>query len=236
MKQGEDVVPDAPDEPLLDFSTQTPVQTPSQDAPSGPAPSAGVASPAGPSTVSKPTDSATALLPPATPERDQRNVLSLSPLGLLLGRVRLNYEQLFSDRHGFLLEAVVTPEIFTGFDFVSAGGGLGYRWYWGGPGSSGFVGGHLSFEQGSGRLKAVVDDKERVYEGRVRRFSLVPVIGKRWIFTEHFLMTARIGVGYASTRYIPDANANADTVENLRDFARKFPIAIEGELSLGYRF
>ncbi len=174
--------------------------------------------------------------PAPEPVSAPRNVVSLSPLGLVLGRIRLNYERLFADRHGFLIEAVVTPEVFTGFDFVRAGGGLGYRWYWNGPATSGFVGGHIALEQGAGSLKVALDDEERVYQGRVRRLSIVPVVGKRWVFTQHLLMTLRIGVGYAAARYKPDVASDPKAVELLRDWSQKVPIAIEGELSLGYRF
>lgn len=226
--------------PVLDFTAQGPMTAPteapkqpeSQDqSVSEPQPSAPEATPVLYGVLAPPP---AAVPPPPMPSMP--NSLSLSPIGLVIGKVRLNYERRFADRHGLLVEGAVAPSLLSGFDFVSAGGGVGYRWYWNGPESSGFVGCHVGIEQGSGRFDTVVDGETRTYAGRVRQLSIVPVIGKRWLLMPHLVMTLRFGLGYASTRYEPDASADAEAVDQLRDFARQLPITLESEFSLGYRF
>ncbi|MFM2416179.1 MAG: hypothetical protein RL385_902, partial [Pseudomonadota bacterium] len=79
------------------------------------------------------------------------NALNFSVIGIVIGKQRLTYERLLRPKHGLYVEGIVAPDVLNGFDFVGYGGGMGYRFHWSGPGTSGFVGAGVTLLRYRGR-------------------------------------------------------------------------------------
>ncbi len=172
----------------------------------------------------------------APPER--ANSINVSPIGIVLGAYNINYERLFG-AHGLVLEAGFSHVSDDGDDSSSLGGSLAYRWHWRGRQNSGFLGLAAGMYDGTG--EATVETSggaEESHDVDVRSYYLVANIGKRWAWRNGLNITFRIGGGYGyydiePRSDDPDAQKAADEVD---DLLKRFPIAVDGELSVGYTF
>jgi hypothetical protein len=163
------------------------------------------------------------------------NALNFSVFGFVIGNIRLTYERLLLPKHGVFGEAIVAPDFLRGFDFVAYGAAAGYRFHWGGPKTSGFVGGTFSVTHGSGRRPTLkLGDTDPVdFTGSVWTIGIAPHVGKRWLFEPSGVnLTLRFGGGFAYNVVDPSAGASAEATHNLE---RSFIVG-DGELSVGYSF
>ncbi len=163
-----------------------------------------------------------------------KHSVNLSPLGLLFGSYNINYEYLHNGTHGVLAEAGFAYSRNDDVTTSSLGGSAGYRWHWRGEQNSGFLGANVGYASGSGSATIDGDD----FELDVSRFFVVGNIGKRWAWDFGLNLTFRIGAGYGSW----DVSTNSsdpgarEAVQDVQDFLELIPIALDGELSLGWVF
>jgi len=162
------------------------------------------------------------------------NSINISPLGLIAGNIALTYEHLFNGTHGVIVEGALSRASGDDGDSLQFGGSVGYRWHWRGRQNSGFLG--LMASQGIGTGKVTVNGMD--HDMSVKSTTLTANIGKRWMITEAFNVTFRIGAGYGHyTATSKDDTMDGKQAEKtLNDLLSFLPVGFDGELSVGYAF
>jgi hypothetical protein len=181
--------------------------------------------------------------PPAPPKE---NSINGNPMGALFGNYSLNYERLFSGTHGLMVEGTLSFSSGTSTSGTEAsaskstlyGGAVGYRWHWSGQQQSGFLGLMAGYTVGSGSSTITSGGMSSNFDLTIKAPWVVGNIGKRWVWDSGINVTFRIGAGWAkysvsSSSTDPQAQ---DAVKFLQDVLTLIPIALDGELSLGYTF
>ncbi len=165
------------------------------------------------------------------------NSINVSPLGLLVGSYTVNYERL-TGSHGLFVEGAFSNQ--SNSDATSRGGGvnIGYRWHWRGKQDSGFLGVTAGFSMGTGTGTVETNGMSKNFDVDTRVISVTGNVGKRWAWDNGLNLTLRIGAGYGNYQVTtdstdPDAQDAVDVVDNLLAW---LPVALDGELSLGYTF
>jgi hypothetical protein len=184
------------------------------------------------------------LIAPPPPPRE--NSINGSPLGVFFGNYSLNYERLVNGTHGFMIEGNFSHSSGTSTvngDSTSSksqeyGGGVGYRWHWRGQQDSGFLGLMAGYSVGTGSSTVTSGGVADTIDLKIKAPWVVANIGKRWQWDNGLNITFRIGAGWAkytvsTTSQDPSAQ---DAVKGLQDLLTLIPIALDGELSLGYTF
>ena len=170
----------------------------------------------------------------ATAKAEPTNSINASPLGLVVGDYALTYEHLFGGSHGLIVEGIGSRSSDDTGSALQFGGGVGYRWHWRGRQNSGFLGVMAAQRFGAGS----VTENGMQHDMTIRSTSLTANIGKRWAVTDAVNVTFRIGGGWGHYT----ATAKEDTMEAkqaeklMNDILTFIPIAIDGELSVGYAF
>jgi hypothetical protein len=224
----------APAGDVVDFTAAPVVSPPVDVSPPVAAPGAESSSappPPSPAPVAAPLLAAAA----RTPQPYRANALNFSVLGFVIGNLRLTYERMLRPKHGLYAEGILAPDILNGFDFVGYGGGMGYRFHWRGPGTSGFVGAGVTLLRRSGTIAVYDFEDEDTYDYRGGLFSVGvgPQVGKRWLWERTGInLTIRFGGGLALSKAYPKRNVPKKASDGLT----RFPIGAEGELSVGYTF
>ncbi|HVU53369.1 MAG TPA: hypothetical protein VHL80_21940 [Polyangia bacterium] len=180
------------------------------------------------------------------PQPPKENSINGSPLGVLFGSYSLNYERLAGGTHGFMIEGTFSHSTGTSTingDQTSSksmlyGGGVGYRWHWSGQQQSGFLGLMAGYTVGTGSGTVSDMTGTQQFDLTVKAPWVVANIGKRWQWDSGLNFTFRVGAGWAhytvsSSSTDPQAQ---DAVKALNDLLTLIPIALDGELSLGYSF
>lgn len=170
------------------------------------------------------------------------NSVNISPLGVVIGSYALNYEHMFDGGHGVLAEGLLS---ISGNDDASSlgyGGGVGYRWHWNGTQDSWFAGVNLSYLAGSGDATVEtttngMTTKEK-FDVSLTEFAATANIGRRWAFDFGLNITFRVGAGYASREVSTDSKdpLAQDAVALMDDLVNFIPVAVDGELSVGWVF
>lgn len=165
----------------------------------------------------------------------KRHSINVNPLGVLTGSYNLNYEHLFDGGHGVIAEGAFSRYSGSESESVGLGANLGYRWHWRGKQNSGFLGVTAGYSFGS--AEASKNNMDPV-DFDVRVLSLTGNIGKRWAWDNGLNVTFRLGGGYGNWDVSTDSNDPdaKELAEDVDDILRLIPIALEGELSLGYMF
>jgi hypothetical protein len=160
-------------------------------------------------------------------KKEYTMAVNASWIGLFTGSYSANFEYLMAQSHGVLAEGYFA----TDDDYTSMGGGLGYRWHWSkkkGMGS-GFLGLAASYRTASGDV--TVNNVKSDFTSTI--ISVIPYIGKRWIFGPGINIVLRAGYGYADASFEwSDVALVDDTIEK----ALKFLGSFDGELSIGFAF
>jgi|JI10StandDraft_1071094.scaffolds.fasta_scaffold108125_4 hypothetical protein len=168
--------------------------------------------------------------------RERAHSINVNGGRALLGEYVVNYEYL-AGHHGAIVEGGAAHDADGATSATTFGAAAGYRLHWRGRQNSGFVGVMAGFYVGSAATTTGGDDPMAV-DLTVTELSLTANVGKRWQLANGLNVTWRIGGGYAR-RWVstssddPDVAAAAQTVEDVLAF---LPIAVDGELSLGYSF
>jgi hypothetical protein len=182
----------------------------------------------------------------APPPPPKENSINGNPLGALVLSYSLNYERLVNGTHGFLVEGKFgfdTGTSASGTETSSSksttyGGGLGYRWHWSGQQQSGFLGLMAGYSVGSGSSTITSGGMTQTFDLTIKAPWVVANIGKRWQWDNGLNITFRVGAGWAkytvsTSSTDPEAQQG---VKFLQDILTFIPIALDGELSLGYSF
>ncbi|MBU0553253.1 DUF3575 domain-containing protein [Myxococcota bacterium] len=175
--------------------------------------------------------------PQEAPEK--ANSVNLNPMGIATGNYNLNYERLFDGTHGVLLEGGLSMTDDGDTKSSSMGAGVGYRWHWRGKQNSGFLGVQGSYYAGTGEAKVSSGGNEMMkFDVDTTAVSVVPNIGKRWAWDFGLNITFRLGVGWASYSVSTDSKdpLAKDAVKLVQDLLELFPVALDGELSVGWIF
>jgi hypothetical protein len=181
---------------------------------------------------------------PKPPPRE--NSINGSPLGVLFGSYSLNYERLVGGTNGFMIEGNFSRSTGTSTvngDSTSSksslyGGGVGYRWHWSGQQDSGFLGLMAGYSVGTGSGTVSSGAGIQQFDLTIKAPWVVANIGRRWQWDNGINFTIRAGAGWAKytvSSSSTDPNAQ-DAVKALQDLLTLIPIALDGELSLGYTF
>jgi hypothetical protein len=174
----------------------------------------------------------------SAPARPRENSINGSPLGLLSLNYALNYERLVDGMHGFLLEGVFSLSSNSTSKSSMYGGGAGYRWHWSGQQQSGFLGLMAGYSVGSGTSTVTSGGTTSTFDLTIKAPWVVANIGKRWAWDSGLNVTFRIGAGWAGYKVSSnsmDPNVQMG-VDALQDLLELIPIALDGELSVGYIF
>lgn len=172
----------------------------------------------------------------APPEKTMS--INVDPFGIWQGYYGGNFEWLHG-AHGI----VVAADYWMASNDTSStnGGGAyaGYRWHWRGRQNSGFLGVMVGGGYGSGQATVTNGAGQQMsYDLTVNTLEVTANIGKRWQLDNGLNITFRIGGGWAS-RSVTTTSSDADAqkaASDLQDALAWLPIALDGELSLGYSF
>jgi hypothetical protein len=190
--------------------------------------------------------SAYAPAPPVVLPPPRVNSVNGNPLGFLFGSYSLNYERLVDGTHGFMIEGNLAHSTGTSNSGTETssnksttyGGGAGYRWHWSGQQQSGFLGLMAGYSVGAGTSTITSGGMSNSFDLTIKAPWVVANIGKRWQWDSGLNLTFRIGGGWAKytvTTSSMDPQAQ-DAVKFVQDILTLIPIALDGELSLGYSF
>lgn len=181
-------------------------------------------------------------LPPKTPPPERANSININPLGAIFGSYTLNYERLFLNTHGLIIEGVFATSSNDDSNSTTFGGSAGYRWHWSGEQDSGFLGAMVGYQQGSGdaTVETTVNGQttKETFQVDTNVFHVTANIGRRWAWDSGVNITFRFGAGYGDWKVsTDDTSANAqDAVKLVDDLLNLLPVYLDGELSLGYTF
>jgi hypothetical protein len=163
--------------------------------------------------------------------------VNLDPGGALQGYYGGNVEWLHGS-HGLLAQV----SYFHKGDDVSSVGGVGskvgYRWHWRGRQNSGFLGVNASFDVGTAETTTESNGQMMTSDLSVRTIAVTANIGKRWQLGNGLNITFAIGGGWASRTVTTSSSDPAvqEAAQDIEDLLAFLPIALDGELSLGYSF
>lgn len=170
------------------------------------------------------------------------NSVNLSPLGIAIGSYALNYEHMFDGGHGVLAEGLLSISSDDDASSTAYGGGVGYRWHWNGTQNSWFTGVNLSYLVGNGdatveRTSNGMTTREK-FDVSLTEFAATANIGRRWAFDFGLNITFRVGAGYANRDVSTDSDdpLAQDAVQLMDDLLNFIPVALDGELSVGWVF
>ncbi len=173
--------------------------------------------------------------------RERRNSINLNPLGVIFGSYEVNVEHLRGS-HGLVIEGAFASQGNGEARAIAAGGGLGWRWHWRGRQNSGFLGVMTNFYMGTGDVTVITVTGDSTttehFDVATKELALTANIGKRWQLDMGVNITLRLGAGYAKRWFSTDSTDPdaQDAVEAVDDLMSLLPVAIDGELSLGYSF
>jgi hypothetical protein len=178
-----------------------------------------------------------------SPAPNLENSINVSAFGLANNNYTFNYEYLQDGTHGFIIEPSLSFNSDASSSYVSYGANLGYRWHWSGKQNSGFLGLTLGYGIGTGKGTITVpmgkaSSEDKTFDLALTSLIAVPNIGYRWTWNAGLNVTFRIGVGYgqydvSTSSLDPDAQLAVALVNGLLTV---LPIALDGELSLGWCF
>ena len=169
---------------------------------------------------------------------ERANSINVSPLGLVVGSYAANYERLMPGGHGIILEGGYSRSTADDSSAASGGAAVGYRWHWRGKQNSGFAGVTLAYYAGTGEGTVTTGDMSETFDVDTRSLTLTANLGKRWAWDNGLNVTLRLGAGYGNYSVSTDSTDPdaQDAVELVDDLLTLIPIAIDGELSIGYTF
>ena len=160
--------------------------------------------------------------------------VNVNVIGLLFSSYSGNFEYLWKGSHGLLLEPSYAFSEGERSSVTDMGVSLGYRWHWEGQQNSGFLGLNAGYASGTG-----TQDLDGIdFKMTIDRISVIPNIGYRAFWDFGLNITFRIGAGYGK-RTVTAEVAGGDAEEAaqaMEDFLNVLPIALDGELSVGWCF
>lgn len=178
----------------------------------------------------------------APAKKEGTNSINLNPISLLIGTYGVGYEHLFDRTHGLLVEPAVSYQKDDNSKSTGYGGVVGYRWHWSHSQNSGFLGVNAGAYFGSGEATVTTSSggvtNKQTFTVDTRSITVTGNVGRRFAWDNGFNITLRIGAGYGNYNVSTDSkDPNAKAAVELVDALLKiFPIALDGEASLGFIF
>ncbi len=157
---------------------------------------------------------------------------NVNPLGIVSGSYGGNFEYLFAQMHGVVVEGAYSSSASGETSSTGYLGALHYRWHWSGAMQSGFLGAFVKYGSSTGTGTYGV--------GTPFTFDMTLVsyglnVGKRWVWDNGINVVARIGYGQTSLDFeTSDAGAN-DSIDTFKT-ALELLAGIDLEFSVGYAF
>lgn len=171
-------------------------------------------------------------------KKEFKQAINFCPVALAFGIYSMNYERLFTEKHGFLIRADyedVPEDMFdiSGVNVNGKGVIVNYRYH--------FLGGLRSPYVGAfGRYRAY--NGEGTYEQKAFDFKLSEVtvglnFGKRWVLKNGLNLNLQVGYGlFMDTKTVDDTREGVN--ELIKGFENNYDLynGFLGELSIGYAF
>jgi hypothetical protein len=169
---------------------------------------------------------------------EKENSINVSPIGLVFGSYSVNYERLINGHHGFIVEGDYARLSDDDSEQATFGGNLGYRYHWSGGQDSGFVGLNVGYGQGTGEASTTTNDVTKTYDVDSSVTRVTANVGRRWAWNSGFNITLRVGAGYGDYNITTDSDdpEAQQAAKDIDDLLTVFPVAIDGELSIGWAF
>jgi hypothetical protein len=143
---------------------------------------------------------------------------------------------LHNGTHGVLVETEYSNQASDdGKESSGFLGTVGYRWHWSNQQNSGFLGISISYTKGNSNASSNSGESFKMDYSNI---SATLNIGKRWAWDTGFNITFRVGVGHGNYSFSTEDNSEEaqEATENLEKLLTLFPVAFEGELSVGWIF
>ena len=165
------------------------------------------------------------------------NSINFNPIGIALGSIGGNYEHLFGQKHGIMIQGV-----FPAGYALGKGSGMAvelqYRYHYFRKKNqfglnSPFWGPFVYYEKSGG--SEVKDNKGTKYNIDIEYCKVGASWGKRWIWGKTFNLVFKIGYGlplYAKYNWSPNEPDQVKTIESLTTVIA----GIDGELTIGFAF
>jgi|WetSurMetagenome_2_1015567.scaffolds.fasta_scaffold20953_3 hypothetical protein len=165
-----------------------------------------------------------------------RNSINFNPIGIALGTIGGNYEHLFGQKHGIMIQGAFP----TGYALGMGSGiavELQYRYHYFRKNNqiglnSPFWGPFVYYEKSKTEIK---DNNGTKYNVDIKYFKVGANWGKRWIWGNTFNLVFRIGYGiplYAGYNWSPNEPDQVETIETLTTALA----GVDGELTIGFAF
>ncbi len=169
---------------------------------------------------------------------EKENSINVSPIGLVFGSYSVNYERLINGYHGFIVEGDYARLSDDDSRQATFGGNLGYRYHWSGGQDSGFVGLNVGYGQGRGEASTTTNNVTKTFDVDSTVTRVTANVGRRWAWDSGFNITLRVGAGYGDYKITTDSDdpEAKDAAKSIDDLLTIFPVAIDGELSIGWAF
>lgn len=169
---------------------------------------------------------------------EKENSINVSPIGLIFGSYSVNYERLINGHHGFIVEGDYARVSDDSSEQATFGGNLGYRYHWSGGQDSGFVGLNVGYGQGTGEASTTTNNVTKTYDVDSSVTRVTANVGRRWAWDSGFNITLRVGAGYGDYNITTDSDdpEAVQAAKDIDDLLTVFPVAIDGELSIGWAF
>lgn len=174
---------------------------------------------------------------PTQSSKTFRHALNICPIAPAFGIYAVNYEYLFTPKHGILarIEYEDVPKAYTDASIESNGWAysLNYRRHLSEEMNSIFIGAYSRYRnyKGSGTLES------KKFDFKLPSFTLGLNAGKRWVWNSGFNITFSLGYGFSmDDRQATPSDAAIETILDKFEKEYDFISPFYGELSIGYAF
>lgn len=169
------------------------------------------------------------------PSIQRDNAVNIYPIALVTGNFAGNYEHLFNNRHGLMVQGSFAFGKATGFSAA-----LHYRYhYFSKPQHTGlnspFWGPFAYYEKSNADVKVKSDDIDTTYNVDVTYMKVGANWGRRWMWGNGFNIGFRIGYGLPLIAEFDWHGETTDLIEQVESIT-KVVAGIDGEFSIGIAF
>ena len=162
----------------------------------------------------------------STKAQDEKNVIKINPIGLILGSANIGYERAIGQKSSIMIAPSYGYISSSGEKYTVYGLGLEYRFYLSGSKYAPhgwYVGPGLEFAGGSAKSTDSYGNTDKV---DVKGFSIKAIAGHQWIFRGGFALDLNAGVQYV----------NLDAAENNQGIGNFNGVLPTLAFGIGYAF
>ena len=172
------------------------------------------------------------------PGDNASNSVNVSPLGIAAGSYAVNFERRVTDSHGLLVEGTFGSSTSGKTSQASVGAALGWRMHFSGKQPGWFIGAMASYGMGSGTGSVDSGKGLQTFDVNTTALTVTGNFGRRWVFGPGINITFRFGLGWGNYSVTTESTdpAAQDVVKLVDDLLTFLPVAVDGELSVGFCF